>query len=84
MEYHLHMLLPKGRLQNFPIEDIQQATSAYLVIFRCLILSREAGGSGKVEMVQPSDLVGFGRLASVGPVSVGPGAAEKSSLEIPE
>ena len=27
--------------------------------------------------------MGFGPLASVGPVSLGPGAAEKSSLEIP-
>ena len=33
--------------------------------------------------VAPSGLVGFGPLASVGPVSLGPGAAEKSSLEIP-
>ena len=31
----------------------------------------------------PSGLVGFGPLASMGPVSLGPGAAEKSSLEIP-
>lgn len=40
-------------------------------------------GLGKVRWVAPSGLVGFGPLASVGPVSLGPGAAEKSSLEIP-
>ena len=38
---------------------------------------------GRVRWVAPSGLVGFGPLASVGPVSLGPGAAEKSSLEIP-
>ncbi len=40
-------------------------------------------GLGKVRWVAPSGLVGFGPLASVGPVSLGAGAAEKSSLEIP-
>ena len=40
-------------------------------------------GLGKVRWVAPSGLLGFGPLASVGPVSLGPGAAEKSSLEIP-
>ena len=40
-------------------------------------------GLGKVRWVAPSGLVGFGPLASVGPVSLGPGAAEKSGLEIP-
>lgn len=43
----------------------------------------EQVGLGKVRWVAPSGLVGFGPLASVGPVSLGPGAAEKSSLEIP-
>ena len=38
---------------------------------------------GKVRWVAPSGLVGFGPLASVGPVSLGAGAAEKSSVEIP-
>ena len=40
-------------------------------------------GLGKVKWVAPSGLMGFGPLASVGPVSLGAGAAEKSSLEIP-
>lgn len=39
-------------------------------------------GLGKVRWVAPSGVLGFGPLASVGPVSLGPGAAEKSSLEI--
>ena len=38
---------------------------------------------GKVRWVAPSGLVGFGPLASVGPVSLGPGAAEMSTLEVP-
>jgi hypothetical protein len=40
-------------------------------------------GLGNVHWVAPSGLVGFGPLASVGPVSLGPGNAEKSSLELP-
>ncbi len=41
-------------------------------------------GVGRVKWVAPSGLVGFGPLAAVGPVELGPGAAEGSSLELPE
>lgn len=41
-------------------------------------------GLGRVKWVAPSGLVGFGPLAAVGPVELGPGPAERSSAELQE
>ncbi len=41
-------------------------------------------GVGRVQWVAPSGLVGLGPLAALGPVELGPGAAEGSSLHLPQ
>lgn len=39
-------------------------------------------GLGRVKWVAPSGLVGLGPLAAVGPVELGPGSAERSSIAL--
>lgn len=76
------MLLPKGVFANY---YHRRHSAIYFCLPSNLPLLDSIKGSrrvGKGEMVAPLDLVGFGRLASVGLVSLGPGAAEVSSLDV--